>query len=58
MVASTKSTQELHSKYGDVFLGIWCFKDTFSLQVEEGVKPYQAYLGTWHTLYKSHFKKN
>ena len=31
----TKTTQELHSKYSDVFTGIGCFEGTFSLQVKE-----------------------
>ena len=42
MGASTKTTQKLYHKYSDVFSYIWCFKGTFSFQVKEGMKPYQA----------------
>ena len=28
--------------YNDISSGIGCFKDTFSLQVKEGMKPYQT----------------
>ena len=42
MVANTTITQELHSKYNDVFTGIVCLKGTFSLQVTEGANPYQV----------------
>ena len=34
MMVSTKTTQELHGKYSDVFSEIWCFKGTFSSQVK------------------------
>ena len=37
MVASVKATQEFHNEYSDVFTGIGCFKDTFSLQIKEGI---------------------
>ena len=42
MVARSNPTQELHSKYTNVFSGIGCFKGTISLQVKEGEKPYQT----------------
>ena len=42
MAMSAKTMQELHYKYSDVFIGIGCFKDTFPLQVKEGVNPYQV----------------
>ena len=38
MASSAKIAQELHSKYGNVFTGIRCFKGTFPLQVKEDVK--------------------
>ena len=41
MVASAKTTHELHNTHSYVFTGISCFKGTFSLQVKEGKKPYQ-----------------
>ena len=42
MATSAKATWELHNKHSDVFTGTWCIKGTFSLQVKEGAKPYQA----------------
>ena len=39
MAPSAKTTQELHSKYSDLFSGIGCFKGTLSLQLKEGAKP-------------------
>ena len=35
-------TQSIHSRFGDVFNGIGCFKGTFSLQLKPDSKPYQA----------------
>ena len=42
MVASATTKQELHNEYSDVFTGIGCFKATFSLQVKDRAKPYNA----------------
>ena len=42
MMASAKITKELHKKYNEVFTEIGCFEGTFSLEVKEGMKPYQA----------------
>ena len=36
MVASAKTSHELHDEYSDAFTGNRCFKGTFSLQVKEG----------------------
>ena len=35
-------TQKIHNTFGNVFIGIGCFKDTFSLQLKPNSKPYQA----------------
>ena len=35
-------TQKIHNTYGDVFYGIGCFKDAFSLQLKPDSKPYQV----------------
>ena len=42
MAASAKITKILHDTYSDVLLDIVCSKNTFSLQVKEGTKAYQA----------------
>ena len=43
MAERDKITKELHATYNDVFFSrIGCFKVTFSLQVREDAKPYQA----------------
>ena len=39
---SIKMTQIIHDKFGDVFNGTGCFKDTFSLQLIPDSRPYQA----------------
>ena len=39
---SSKMTQEIHDRFGDVFNGIGCFEGTFSLQLKPDSKPYQA----------------
>ena len=39
MVSSAETKQEFYNKYNVVFSG---FEGTFSLQVKEGMKPYQA----------------
>ena len=35
-------TQKIHNTFGNVFIGIGCFKGTFSLQLKPDSKPYQA----------------
>ena len=42
MKARALLTQEIHNKFKVVFTVIGCFKGTYSLQVKEGVKPYQV----------------
>ena len=44
MAASAIITKELHDIYSDVFSDIGLFKDTYSLQVREDTKAYQALL--------------
>ena len=39
---STKTTQQIHKDFKDVFNGIGCFDGTFSLQLKPDSKPYQA----------------
>ena len=39
---SIELTQEVHNTFGDVFSGIGCFEDTFSLQLKPDSKLYQA----------------
>ena len=34
--------QKIHTRFGNVFNGIGCFKGTFSLQLKPDNKPYQA----------------
>ena len=41
-VASVETTFKIQNEYSYVFTGIGCFKGTFSLQVKDAVKPYQA----------------
>ena len=40
--ASTEIRKQLHKEFEDVFTGIGCFDGTFSLQVKQDSKPYQA----------------
>ena len=39
---SARITQEIFDTFDTVFSGIGYFRGTFSLQVNKGVKPYQA----------------
>ena len=39
---SIAMTQSIHSRFGNIFNGIGCFKGTFSLQLKPDSKPYQA----------------
>ena len=39
---SSKMTQKIHNRFGNVFNGIVFFKGTFSLQLKPHSKPYQA----------------
>ena len=39
---SSKMTQKIHDRFGDVFNGIGCFEGMFSLQLKPDSKPYQA----------------
>ena len=41
-VASYQTTRKIYNEYNNAFTGIWCFKDTFSLQVIDGMMQYQA----------------
>ena len=41
-VASAKTTQKIQNDYSDVFTGLRCFKDTFFLQIKDGMKLYQT----------------
>ena len=41
-ISSITMTQSIHSRFGNVFNGIGCFKGTFSLQLKLDSKPYQA----------------
>ena len=40
--SSIDMTQSIHSRFGDIFNGIGCFKGTFSLQLKPDSKPYQV----------------
>ena len=40
--SSIAMMQKIHTRFGDVFNGIGCFKGTFSLQLKPDSKPYQA----------------
>ena len=40
--SSIAMTQSIHSRFGNIFNGIGCFKGTFSLQLKQDSKPYQA----------------
>ena len=42
MAVSANKRKAMHKRYSDVFQGIWSFKGTFSLQVKEVKKLYQA----------------
>ena len=42
MKASTEFTKPIHVEFNDVFTSIECFRETFSIQVKEEAKPYQA----------------
>ena len=44
MEAGAELTQTVHNEFNDVFTGLSCFNETFSLQVNEGAKPYQTHL--------------
>ena len=44
ILGSPKITKEMHVTFSNVFFGIGCFKDTFSLQLKESAKPYQTLL--------------
>ena len=39
---SNTMTHRIHENFGDMFKGIGCFKDTFSLQIKLDSKPYQV----------------
>ena len=39
---SAETAQQLHKEFEDVFNGIGCFNNTFSLQLKLDSKPYQA----------------
>ena len=39
---SSKMTQKIHNRFGNIFNGIGCFKGMFSLQLRPNSKPYQA----------------
>ena len=39
---SSKMTQKMHDRFGNVFNGIGYFKGTFSLQLKPNSKPYQT----------------
>ena len=39
--SSIAMTQSIHSRFGNIFNGIGCFKGTFSLQLKPDSKPYQ-----------------
>ena len=34
-MASAETTQEINNEYSDMFIGIGCFKGTFSLQIKD-----------------------
>ena len=40
--SSSIMMQSIHTRFGDIFNGIGCFKGTFSLQLKPDSKPYQA----------------
>ena len=40
--SSSAMVQSIHTKFGNIFNGIGCFKDTFSLQLKPDNKPYQV----------------
>ena len=40
--SSIAMMQSIHTGFGNVFNGIWCFKGTFSLQFKPDSKPYQT----------------
>ena len=42
MEANNKITKSINKEFADIFIGIECFKGTFSLQVKDGTKPYYA----------------
>ena len=41
-MASAETTLKIHDEYSYVFTGIWSFKGTFSLHVNDNAKPYQT----------------
>ena len=43
-MASAGTMLRMHHEFSDVFNGIECFKGTFSLQIKDDAKPYQALL--------------
>ena len=49
-MANAETTLKIHDKYSDVFTEIWCFKDTFSSQVKDDIKPYMALPITYHSI--------
>ena len=39
---SSTMRQSIHTRFGEVFIGIGCFKGTFSLQLKPDSKPYPS----------------
>ena len=54
MEASLKTTQELHSKYIDIFSGICSFQGTFFLA---GQRRQENVPGMWHMHYRNDLKR-
>ena len=44
---SSKMTQKIHNRFGNVFNDTWCFEGTFSLQLKPNSKPYKAPQTCW-----------
>ena len=54
---STKTKLKIHDEYVDVFTSTGCLKSTFSLQVRDNVKSYQALMRHEAYCCKKHYKK-
>ena len=54
---SVHTTLKIHDEYNDMFEGIGCFKGTFSLQIKQNAKPYQALLRCAAYVLEEQFKK-
>ena len=58
MKASATLTDSIYNECADVFFSMRCFKGTFSLQVNDDMKPNQAPQGCVACALEEHFEKS